>query len=296
MSINDALKFKAWKRKTNYKPVNEGFLDDDEDKAPTDSLTVGDTVEDKPDEEDAAELTGFEETPEETDDAGESEESTKEQEKDGVTDSNADMLASIKDMLSNLNTSIQTMNDTIAKQAEKKEDSSADGDEFADLDLSDSDESDTDEDAGNDSGDDSDSDDDNDSGDNNNDAGDEGTEGSNDSSDNDGDNAEDNEESDSGDNDEDSKEDNKEAESDEEYSGDDEHDDRKSEAYNQNMKRGGILNSNSHTIVGILESGKYWKLDDGLDTLVHLKLREKIEKAKSAFRQHMLESVLDDED
>ena len=293
-TFKDAQEFKAWKRKTHYKPVNEGFLDDDEDKAPIDSLTVGDTVEDKPDEEDAAELTGLEDPSEETysDESDNKSEKPAKEQKNGVTDSNAEMLSSIKDMLSNLNTSIQTMNDTIAKQADKKEeeDSSADGDEFADLDLSDSDDS---EDAGNDSGDDT-GPDDNDSGDNSNDASDEGTEGADNSEDSDdsGDDAEDDKESDSDDNGKGDKEE----ESDEEYSGDDEHDDQKSEAYNQNMKRGGILNSNSHTIVGILESGKYWKLDDGLDTLVHLKLRERIEKAKTAFRQSMLERVLDDED
>ena len=276
MNTKVEQEFKAWKRKNGYKSMNEGFLDDDEDKAPVDSLTIGDTEEDKPSAEDEADLIGSETQKADTDGGDIPTEEVEEKDGSSATEGTAEVLASIKDMLSNLNTTMQTMTDTLSKQKEEPEEETSDSaeDEFADIDLGDegSDEA-------NDSGDDEEGDMDSNEDEDTSDVSDEEAA--------EGDDSSDEPESDDSENDNEGSE--------EEYSGEDEKDETKSESYNMNMKRGGVLNSNSNTLVGILESGKYWKLEDGLDTLISLKLKERVEKAKSKFRQKMLEELLEED-
>lgn len=65
-------------------------------------------------------------------------------------------------------------------------------------------------------------------------------------------------------------------------------DETKSEAYRFNKKSGKLLNSNSGSIIGIVESGKLYKLDEMLMTVVKSKVRQKIEEAKKALKAELL--------
>ena len=65
-------------------------------------------------------------------------------------------------------------------------------------------------------------------------------------------------------------------------------DETKSEAYRLNKKSGKLLNSNSGSIIGIVESGKLYKLDEMLMTVVKSKVRQKIEEAKKALKAELL--------
>lgn len=258
--------FEAWKKKTGYKPqveeepVNEGFLDDNDEETPAvDSITAAETPEDEPDEE-AQELIGDENEPANTD-GGEEPENAPAEEDDGVSQSSADTIGELKDIIANLNTTVQSLADTIAKQSEKPEDEEGEeesgDDEFADLDLGgegeEAEEGDEPED-GEETGD-----------------GEETEEGSDEEGD-------DSAEEGSGESDE----------GEEEYEGDDESNEEKSEAYNRNMKHGKLLNSNSGSIIGPLEAGKYWKIDEGVITLAKLKLRQRIEECKREIRTKIL--------
>ena len=65
-------------------------------------------------------------------------------------------------------------------------------------------------------------------------------------------------------------------------------DEQMSELYRANRKAGCKLNSNSGTVIGIFESGKLYKLDGFLQTIVHGKIREKIEAAKADLKAEFL--------
>lgn len=65
-------------------------------------------------------------------------------------------------------------------------------------------------------------------------------------------------------------------------------DEQMSELYRANRKAGCKLNSNSGTVIGIFESGKLYKLDGFLKTIVHGKIREKIEAAKADLKAEFL--------
>lgn len=65
-------------------------------------------------------------------------------------------------------------------------------------------------------------------------------------------------------------------------------DEQMSELYRANRKAGCKLNSNSGTLIGIFESGKLYKLDGFLQTIVHGKIREKIEAAKADLKAEFL--------
>lgn len=264
--------FEAWKKKTGYKPqveeepVNEGFLDDNDEEAPaTDSLTAEDTPEDTPDE-DAQELLGDEPEPAGTDGGDEPDNAPAEEPatEDGVSQSFADVVNDLKDLISTQNTTIAELKDLIAKQAEEKEEEPAEepagGDEFADLDLGgEPAEDDTTEDGGESTEEPA-----------------EGDEGDNTEEGGEGDNADEGGES------------TEEDQGEEEYDGDDESNEEKSEAYNHNMKHGKILNSNSGSITGILESGKFWKLDEYVISLAKMKARQRIEEKKREIRTKIL--------
>lgn len=62
----------------------------------------------------------------------------------------------------------------------------------------------------------------------------------------------------------------------------------KSEAYQMNRKAGKLLNSNSGSIIGIVESGKLYKLDEMIMTAVKAKIREKINEAKANLKAEFL--------
>lgn len=261
--------FADWKKKTGYKSVNESFLDDDDETTPvTDSLTVADTLEDKPDE-DSDELVGDKETVG-TDGGDEPVNAPEEEpeEDDGVTKSQNDLFGELKDVIGNLNTTVQELKDQLAKKEEETAEESSDepDDEFADLDLGGDESGEDEESAPADEGDES---GESDSGESNS-GEEESSEGEEESKDSD--------DSDDGES----------SGSDEEYTGDDESDDEKSEAYNFNMKRGKLLNSNSGSLIGPLEAGKYWKIDEGIITLAKLKLRQRIEKRKRDIRTKYL--------
>lgn len=65
-------------------------------------------------------------------------------------------------------------------------------------------------------------------------------------------------------------------------------DEQKTEAYRMNKKSGKLLNSNSGSIIGIVESGKLYKLDEQLMTVVKAKIRQRIEEAKKTLKAELL--------
>lgn len=65
-------------------------------------------------------------------------------------------------------------------------------------------------------------------------------------------------------------------------------DDLKSENYRANKKFGKMLNSHSGSIIGIVESGKLYKLDPILETAIFSKIRHKIDEAKLALKKELL--------
>lgn len=65
----------------------------------------------------------------------------------------------------------------------------------------------------------------------------------------------------------------------------------KSEAYQMNRKAGKLLNSNSGTLIGIVESGKLYKLDEMIMTAVKSKIREKINEAKAQLKAEFLKEA-----
>lgn len=65
----------------------------------------------------------------------------------------------------------------------------------------------------------------------------------------------------------------------------------KSEAYQMNRKAGKLLNSNSGSIIGIVESGKLYKLDEMIMTAVKAKIREKINEAKAQLKAEFLKEA-----
>lgn len=65
-------------------------------------------------------------------------------------------------------------------------------------------------------------------------------------------------------------------------------DEQKTEAYRMNKKAGKLLNSNSGSIIGIVESGKLYKLDEQLMTVVKAKIRQRIEEAKKTLKAELL--------
>ena len=65
-------------------------------------------------------------------------------------------------------------------------------------------------------------------------------------------------------------------------------DELKSENYRANKKFGKMLNSTSGSIIGIVESGKLYKLDPILETAIKAKIRHKIDEAKIALKKELL--------
>ena len=65
-------------------------------------------------------------------------------------------------------------------------------------------------------------------------------------------------------------------------------DELKSENYRANKKFGKMLNSTSGSIIGIVESGKLYKLDPILETAIFSKIRHKIDEAKIALKKELL--------
>ena len=65
----------------------------------------------------------------------------------------------------------------------------------------------------------------------------------------------------------------------------------KSEAYQMNRKAGKLLNSNSGSLIGIVESGKLYKLDEMIMTAVKSKIREKINEAKAQLKAEFLKEA-----
>ena len=65
----------------------------------------------------------------------------------------------------------------------------------------------------------------------------------------------------------------------------------KSEAYQMNRKAGKLLNSNTGSIIGIVESGKLYKLDEMIMTAVKAKIREKINEAKANLKAEFLKEA-----
>lgn len=259
--------FEAWKKKTGYKPVNEGFLDDEET-TPTDSLTIADEPEDKPDEEAEGDLLGDEEKV--GTDGGEEPANAPADsvEDDGVSKTTDEKLAELADQVSNMATTFNSFMDMMKQKEEKEaeeEPAEEPGSEFDDLDLGGGDDEPTDggEEETTDGGDEEPAEEPTEEAESGDSAdGGESTEG-------DGGNDEGGEE---------------------EYSGDDESDETKSEAYNHYMKHGQLLNSNSGSIIGPIESGKYWKIDESVLTLAKLKIRQKIEEKKREIRTKILEA------
>lgn len=80
----------------------------------------------------------------------------------------------------------------------------------------------------------------------------------------------------------------------EEDSSMDEHrpeDDTKTEAYRMNRKAGKLLNSNSGSVIGIVESGKLYKLDERIMAAVKCKISKRIEEAKKALKAEFLKEA-----
>lgn len=65
-------------------------------------------------------------------------------------------------------------------------------------------------------------------------------------------------------------------------------DELKSENYRANKKFGKMLNSTTGSIIGIVESGKLYKLDPILETAIFSKIRHKIDEAKLALKKELL--------
>ena len=65
-------------------------------------------------------------------------------------------------------------------------------------------------------------------------------------------------------------------------------DELKSENYRANKKFGKMLNSTTGSIIGIVESGKLYKLDPILETAIKAKIRHKIDEAKLALKKELL--------
>lgn len=65
-------------------------------------------------------------------------------------------------------------------------------------------------------------------------------------------------------------------------------DELKSENYRANKKFGKMLNSTTGSIIGIVESGKLYKLDPILETAIKAKIRQKIDEAKLALKKELL--------
>lgn len=68
-------------------------------------------------------------------------------------------------------------------------------------------------------------------------------------------------------------------------------DDKMSDLYRLNRKSGAKLNSNEGTVIGIMESGKYYKLDGFIKTILEGKIREKIESAKADLKAQFLKEA-----
>ena len=71
--------------------------------------------------------------------------------------------------------------------------------------------------------------------------------------------------------------------SDEDF-GEDESDNTKSEAYNFNMKKGKLLNSNSGSLIGKVVNEKLYDLDEDFINIVKAKIRKLIEAKKLELR------------
>ena len=264
-----ALDEKTAEKKTE--PITEGFLDDDNEETPVqDALETAEVPEEKPAiDPDTEDLVGDEDEKEP--------EETKEEEQevdDGVSKAQDDMLGELKDVIASLNTTVQTLADKLDKQEDEAggdvEPDDGEGDEFDDLDFGDDEETEGEGDEG-------------DTGDGSEDTGDdgEGDAGDSDGAGDTGDTGDAGDGADDGEGEKDS--------GDEDYEGDDESDDTKSEAYNSNMKHGKLLNSNTGSLIGILESGKYWKLDEQIFAVVKAKIRRLVENKKIELRTKMLE-------
>lgn len=65
-------------------------------------------------------------------------------------------------------------------------------------------------------------------------------------------------------------------------------DETKTEAYRENKKFGNLLNSNTGSVIGIVESGKLYKLDEMLMTIVQTKIRQRIDEAKKELKADLL--------
>ena len=65
-------------------------------------------------------------------------------------------------------------------------------------------------------------------------------------------------------------------------------DELKSENYRANKKFGKMLNSTTGSIIGIVESGKLYKLDPILETAIKAKIRHMIDEAKIALKKELL--------
>lgn len=70
-------------------------------------------------------------------------------------------------------------------------------------------------------------------------------------------------------------------------------DEKMSDLYRLNRKGGAKLNSNEGTVIGIMESGKYYKLDGFIKTILEGKIREKIESAKADLKAQFLKEAAD---
>ncbi len=266
---NTEREFKKWKRRNGYKSkINEGFLDDDKPATETpDALDVANDEKEVDTDMDVEDLLGDKEEEKETE---------KGDVEDSGTSVSSDAVGELKDIISNLNTTVQTLADTISKQAEKEEqpEEPAAEDEFSDLDFGGEEEGSEEEPSEDAEGGEEES-----SGDEGESAeGSESKEAPSEEGKSEGENAE---KSEGG-------EEKAEEESEEEYAGDDEENKEKSEAYNRNMKHGKLLNSNSGSLIGPLETGKTWKLDESILTLVKMKLRQRIEEAKRELRAKIL--------
>ena len=68
-------------------------------------------------------------------------------------------------------------------------------------------------------------------------------------------------------------------------------DEKMSNLYRLNRKAGAKLNSNEGTVIGIMESGKYYKLDGFIKTILEGKIREKIEAAKADLKAQFLKEA-----
>lgn len=170
-------------------------------------------------------------------------------EDDGVTKSQDDIMGGLKDVIASLNTTVQSLADKLDNQ-NTEEDDEEDSEENEFDDLDLSDDEDEDD------------------------------------SDLDLSDEDDSDEDDEDDSDEDDSDEDEEVR---DFEGDDESDDTKTEAYNRNMKIGKLLNSNTGSLIGLIESGKLWKLDEPILTVCRAKILQRIEEEKKIFRSKVLE-------